>query len=158
MSEWPWYALKLDYRRRCIDPLTSYQYGFFSELAYLITTSLCKIGILLFYRRMVTGILSKRLLYASWAGIAFNAIYAIVFIVMLCTTCKPLDAYWKSFDRNYTKPWKCHEQGQAVTVSGALSATSDLYAVVLPYFAVRNLQIPKRQRYGLYLIFGFGMV
>lgn len=107
---------------------------------------------------MVTGTLSKGLLYASWVGIAFNTVYGIVFIVMLCTNCMPLDAYWKSYDLNYNGPYKCKRPGESVTVSGALSAASDFYAVILPYFAVRDLQIPKRQKYGLYAVFGFGLV
>ena len=45
-----------------------------------------------------------------------------------------------------------------MAVSGALSVTSDLYAVILPYLLVQNLQIPGRQKYGLYFVFGFGLM
>ncbi|KAI9691217.1 MAG: hypothetical protein M1822_008837 [Bathelium mastoideum] len=107
---------------------------------------------------MVSGTVGKKMLYASWAGIAFTAIYGIAFIIELCTSCQPLDAYWKSYDLNYKGPFKCRRPGASEPISGALSVASDFYAVVLPFLLVRNLQIPDRQRYGLYLVFGFGMI
>ncbi|KAI9703961.1 MAG: hypothetical protein M1820_005743 [Bogoriella megaspora] len=132
-------------------------YGWIGDNTFLISTCLCKIAVLLFYRRMVVGTCSKKMIYASWFGIAFTAVYGIVFIVMLCVTCKPLDAYWKSYDPTYTR-YQCSTPGAAMPISGAFSVASDFYAVVLPYLLVRNLQIPERQKYGLFFVFGFGLV
>ena len=127
-------------------------------MVFLLSTCFCKIAILLFYRRMVSGTCGKKMLYASWFGIFFTAVYGIVFVVLLCTGCKPLDAWWKSYNLDYKGPYKCSAPGASEAVSGGLSVASDAYAVVLPSLLVRNLQIPKRQRYGLYLVFGFGLM
>ncbi|KAF2239458.1 hypothetical protein EV356DRAFT_528056 [Viridothelium virens] len=136
----------------------SAMYGWIGDNVFLISTCLCKIAVLLLYRRMVAGTCSKKMLWASWIGIAFTAIYGIVFIALLCTTCKPLDAYWKSYDLTYTGPYNCVRPGAGMAISGSLSVASDFYAVVLPYFLVRNLQISTRQKFGLYIVFGFGLL
>ncbi|KAF2232350.1 hypothetical protein EV356DRAFT_250624 [Viridothelium virens] len=127
------------------------------QVIFLVTTCLCKIGILLFYRRLTSGTTSKGLYYATWAGIVFTAFYGVVFIIVLCTTCKPLNAYWLSYSPTYNAPHICDHPGAGPPVSGALSVFSDLYAVVLPYLLVRKLQISWRQRCGLYMIFSFGL-
>ncbi|KAL9094833.1 MAG: hypothetical protein Q9165_002782 [Trypethelium subeluteriae] len=133
-------------------------YGWIGDNVFLVSTCLCKIAVLLLYRRMVAGTCSKKMLWASWIGIAFTAIYGIVFIALLCATCKPLDAYWKSYDLTYKGPYQCSRPGVGMPLSGSLSVASDFYAVVLPYFLVRNLQISKRQKFGLYVVFGFGLL
>ncbi|KAI9714279.1 MAG: hypothetical protein M1820_000239 [Bogoriella megaspora] len=128
------------------------------QVIFLVTTCLCKIGILLFYRRLVAGSTTKTLFYATWAGIYFTALYGVVFIIILCTNCKPLNAYWLSYSPTYTTPHVCDPPGAGPPVSGAMSVFSDFYAVVLPYLLVRKLQVSWRQRCGLYAIFGFGIV
>ena len=107
---------------------------------------------------MVAGSCSKFLLYACWAGIAFTAVYGIVFVTILCTTCKPLDAFWLSYNPQYQEPHVCDGPNPGPPVSGAMSVFSDLYAVVLPYLVVQKLRISKRQKYALYAVFGFGLM
>ena len=113
---------------------------------------------LLLYRRFASGASSRILYYATWAGIVFTAFYGFTFILILCTTCKPLNAYWLSYSPTYRTPHICDHPGAGPPISGALSVFSDFYSVVLPYLFVRKLQISWRQRCGLYAIFGFGFM
>ena len=48
-------------------------------------------------------------------------------------------------------------QVRVVVVAGALSVVTDFYSVVLPMIVLLRLQISKREKIGLMVVFGVGL-
>jgi len=61
---------------------------------YIMSTSLTKISILLFYKRMSDGAVSKGFRFAVRGCIAFVVAYMITFLLTLFLGCRPINSYW----------------------------------------------------------------
>lgn len=107
---------------------------------------------------MAAGTFNKAWRWATWSGIAFIIIYMLAFLLYLIFNCTPTDAYWKSFDITYTHKYRCVDETVMDVIVGVLSVVTDFYAVMLPAFLFWKLTLPLRQKIGLWLIFGLGLV
>jgi hypothetical protein len=68
--------------------------------------------------------------------------------VTFCLICRPLSAYWESYDFSYDKEFTCIDGNVLTPVSGVLGVISDVYAVLLPCLMLRHydLDVPRRQK------------
>lgn len=126
----------------------------------LLSTCATKVSVLMFYRRMVTDTYSKRWKYAIWAAIGFTAAYCIGVFLAYILVCQPTDSYWLSYDFSYKGHYHCASAAGMNPAIGVLSVVSDLYAVILPMIMLNhyNLQVPRRQKIGLNVIFALGFL
>lgn len=127
------------------------------QVAYTLALSCVKISVLLFYRRLSVSF-TRCFLIAVWVGIVYNILYCIGFILTLCLLCRPLDAYWKSFNPEYyfTAKYKCGSEQLAEPLSAIFSVIGDFYSTVLPLTLVSRLTLPRRQKWALYFLFSLG--
>lgn len=136
-------------------------YQFVGQLLWLITTGIIKISILLYYRRL-SGSFSPKFKIASWVGIWYNIAFMVGFLCVGMLYCRPLAAYWLQFDLQWVSEghtWSCPvDQRLSLPVSGALSVVGDFYSTLLPLCLVYTLNMPKRQKRALYLLFVFGFL
>jgi hypothetical protein len=116
------------------------------ELCYMLCTTLIKISILLFYRRL-TGSLTNRFVYWVWACITVCVLYFIAFIILIFFTCS------MAVGRK-----DCAEEGAITVAVTVVSTVQDLVICLLPAFLIKNLQMPKRQKFALCGIFGLGLI
>lgn len=129
------------------------------ELSYMFSTTLIKISILCFYRR-ITGSLTNYFNYWVWGTIIFCAVYGVLFTFLITFTCTPVSGFFHVFDI----PWRlknelhCRDEGAIIVACAAISSVQDLLICLLPIFLVWNLQISRRQRFALCGIFGMGAV
>jgi hypothetical protein len=118
----------------------------------------------MFYRRLVVGTYSQNFKWAIWVAIAFVIAYTISFFVLLFTTCRPFEAVWRQYDPSWlaTHPhFYCADNGITTKISelaGALSVITDFYSVMLPAVLIMKIRVTKRQKYGLFFIFGMGFL
>jgi hypothetical protein len=131
-----------------------------AEIAFLFCGSFTKISILLFYRRLVAGTYSIRYKWLIWFAIAFTVSYTVVFGVILLVNCTPIEAYWMAFDFVYalTADYTCMETRAINTIAGVCAVLGDCYAVALPCVLTWKLQMPRRQKIALNVIFCLGLV
>lgn len=146
------------------------------EIIYLASTTLTKLSILLFYRRITNSVISRPLLIAIWASIIFGrsilrtllghiltmnivAAYGITFILVLIFTCDPVEAYWYRFTVSWleTHKYKCTDELVTLIVIITISTAQDFIACLLPMFVVRKLRLPFRQKLALSGIFLVGL-
>ncbi|KAF2847829.1 hypothetical protein T440DRAFT_356488, partial [Plenodomus tracheiphilus IPT5] len=129
------------------------------EIIYLASTTLTKISILTFYRRITSSIINRKLLIAVWASIVFVAIYGISSILALIFTCSPIEAYWYRFTTSWlrTHKYKCHDEILTLIVIIVISAVQDFIACILPMFVVVKLRLPLRQKAALSAVFLIGL-
>lgn len=127
---------------------------------YLLATSLIKISILCFYRRITTGTISKAMLYWTWGSIAFVVIYFFAFSFTIMFSCSPVEAYWRYFDVAWrmTHEFGCNNEGAEIVAVVIISTFQDFYICAFPVAIIWNLQISKRQKAALCGIFGVGLM
>jgi hypothetical protein len=117
----------------------------------------------MFYRRLVAGTYSRKFKWAIWCAIGFVIAYTITFFVVICVSCQPLEATWRQYDPKWTLKHKftCAPKKNQVRIAelvGGLSVITDFYSVMLPAALVMQIRINKKQRYGLFFIFGVGFL
>lgn len=126
----------------------------------LVGSGATKASVLLFYRRLVVGTLARRWKLAIYFALAFHAVYLVGITLGYFLICRPLEAYWMSFDYNWNKDYTCAPAGGLNPVIGVLSVLSDVYAVGLPFVILHyyTLDVPRNQRIGLNIIFALGLL
>lgn len=126
----------------------------------LFASGATKASVLLFYRRLVTGTLARRWKLAIYFALAFHAAYLIGLTLGYVLICRPLEAYWMSYDYNWHEPYTCAAGNGLNPVIGVLSVLSDIYAVALPFVILHyyTLDVPRAQKIGLNLIFALGLL
>ncbi|KAF1844244.1 uncharacterized protein K460DRAFT_317563 [Cucurbitaria berberidis CBS 394.84] len=128
------------------------------ELNYMISTTLIKISILCFYRR-ITGGLTNTFVYWVWGSIIFCVIYGIMFTFLIAFICSPITGFFHLYD----VPWRltheltCYNEGAVIVACAAISTVQDLVICMLPIFLIWNLRIQRRQKVALCGIFGMGL-
>ncbi|KAF2827916.1 hypothetical protein CC86DRAFT_289662 [Ophiobolus disseminans] len=129
------------------------------EVIYLGTTTLTKLSILTFYRRITSSVISRPLLITIWASIIFVGAYGIASILALIFTCSPVEAYWYRFTTSWlrTHDYRCVDEVVYLVAVISISTAQDFIACMLPMFVVHKLRLPLRQKLGLAAIFLLGL-
>lgn len=107
---------------------------------------------------MVKGTFRRRWKWSVWAAIGITVCWTLAFCIMLIVTCNPTEASWKVYDLTYTKDWKCADTRTSSFVAGILAVISDTYSLVLPWSMIWPLEMPRRQKLALNMVFSFGIV
>lgn len=129
------------------------------QLCFMIALSCVKVSVLLFYRRLSVSF-TKTFLIATWVGIAYNLAFLCSFILALLLICRPLQAYWMSFDPVWlqTHDYKCGSEQLGQPLVGLFSVIGDFYTAMLPMLLVSRLAMPKAQKRALYALFGLAFL
>ncbi|KAJ8116664.1 hypothetical protein OPT61_g1959 [Boeremia exigua] len=139
--------------------ITARQITMAIEINYMICTTLIKISILCFYRR-ITGSVTITFVYWVWASIIFCAVYGITFIFLIAFTCHPANGFFYLFDLTWRlqNEVTCRNEGAIIVAVAAISTVQDFIIALLPVFLIWKLQIPRIQKLALCGIFGLGLV
>ncbi|CAK4034781.1 integral membrane [Lecanosticta acicola] len=120
-----------------------------AELAFLLTGCFIKVSVLLFYRRLVEKTCSLWWVRCVLAAIGFTVAYTLAFVLALIFK-------WvqpQSMQPRYT----CLRLFISL-LAGIVAVISDLIAVALPCIMMRNLKIPRAQKFALNGIFSLGLL
>jgi hypothetical protein len=130
------------------------------ECTYIMGTGLTKISILLFYRRLVSGSVSNGFVWAIRASIFSVAAYIIIFENTLVFGCTPIHAYWDEVNpiwrSNNEGKFKCLSEIGALYTANITSIVQDFLTFLMPLILFAQLQLPRRQKIVLGVIFGVG--
>ncbi len=126
------------------------QAGWYSLLFYTLTLCMSKVSILLLYLRIFSFQWVRR---AGQIVLAIVIISNIYMVITIFTACIPLQAYW---DLSITDKY-CHPQAVWWSHTGMLMIT-DFLIFLLPLPVVWTLNVPRRQKYALFAIFGLGFL
>jgi ABC-type multidrug transport system fused ATPase/permease subunit len=111
-----------------------------------MTPGVIKISILLLYLRLFSA---KRTLKLVINGlIAFVAAYVLAFEISLAFSCKPIKSLFRPDVRR-----KCHNIKHHVLVQACVNVLSDLLVLLVPIPTVLRLQLGKRRRMAIVVIF-----
>ncbi|KZM24673.1 hypothetical protein ST47_g4191 [Ascochyta rabiei] len=129
------------------------------EINYMICTTLIKISILCFYRR-ITASLTITFVYWVWGSIVFCVLYGITFVLLISFTCSPAHGFFHIFDVAWRSQHEltCRDEGAIIVAVAAISTVQDFIICLLPIFLIWNLRISKTQKFALCGIFALGLV
>lgn len=143
-----------------VQLLTVVQITMALEALYMISTSTTKISILLFYRRLTDGTISRGFMIIVYAAITFVALYFVIFFIILFLSCRPIYAFWQQVDITWEiqNKYHCINEEADLVAAAIVSVIQDFIACGLPTILFWKLRIPKRQKIALGAIFGVGFL
>jgi hypothetical protein len=83
---------------------------------------------------------------------AFCVTSSIAFTLVTIFQCRPVSYTW---DKNI-KGGKCINFNGGAWANGAINILQDILIVALPIQEVRKLQLERKKKIGLYIMFGLG--
>src|SRR5258708_7327115 len=132
------------------------------EALYVLSTGLVKISILLFYRRLVAGSVSKLFKWAVRACIFSVIAYIITFETTLILGCRPIYAFWNEVNpiwRGLNKgKYFCLDEVSTLYGANITIILQDFLTFLMPLLLFQKLQLPFRQKVLLGAIFGVGFL
>jgi hypothetical protein len=129
------------------------------ELNYLLSTTLIKISILCFYRR-ITGTLKDAFVFSTWGMMAFCIIASTIFVFLIIFACSPVVGFFHLFDLSWRikNEVTCLDEGAIIVACAIVGTIQDLFVCLLPILLVWNLKMSKRQKVALCGIFAVGLL
>ena len=126
--------------------------AFIYQWGYLYGLSFTKLSVLLFYRRLTSGSISRWYKTVIYVAIGIVVGYTIAYTIGYLVVCKPIEYYWQL----YSLTWLVEHPGascmsgdarsKATIAAGVLSVFTDLYTVLLPMIVLRTLRINPRAK------------
>ncbi|KFZ10515.1 hypothetical protein V501_05162 [Pseudogymnoascus sp. VKM F-4519 (FW-2642)] len=144
-----------------LDEITGRQYhSWIVQLLFVISTTFSKLSAVLLYKRVIAGVSRPAFLYIINAAIAAQTLYGVTFVLLMILQCRPISSYWLQFSYPdpYTEKFSCLYEGSVPFSNACISVVTDFFAAMLPMFLFLQLQMPKRDKYGLGAIFGVGFI
>lgn len=136
------------------------QNAWLQQFFFLVGTCCLKVSVLLFCHRMVDTSTQRTWRFVIFGVIAFTVAYTFAFCIVLICNCAPTRAYWKAYDPLWaaSHDFKCVDTRALNPLVGALAIVSDLYSIGIPCVVCWNLRLPRKQKVGLYALFGASFV
>lgn len=118
-----------------------------SELASILSLSLTKISVLLFFRRLDNPCSTalKRLIYGV---VGFTAFDALSDALVLVFQCQPIQTSW-TLDLMSMDSRRCISKDTYYLVRGFLGSFTTTYAILIPVLVLRHFPMTRCQRHGL---------
>ncbi|KAL1893538.1 hypothetical protein Sste5346_006368 [Sporothrix stenoceras] len=133
-----------------IEDLTPYTKSFYSSiLVYNAALVLVKVSIVLMYRRIFVGTWIQR---ANLASLIFLTAWGIALVTSLSMLCLPIQKLWDP-----TVEGHCIDFVPAFFAPAVINMITDFTIFALPLPAIRQLQLPLRQKIILALILCLGL-
>jgi hypothetical protein len=122
-----------------------------AKVLYTVATVFTRLGLLVFYRRLVgdTGFRAFKWLIAG--AIFLNFAILIVFVVLSIWLCQPASDYWEFGGQ-------CLDEGKVILGGGISSTFADLVTTALPIPLVMKIQMPFIQRAIVILLLSLGFL
>ncbi|KAM3076961.1 hypothetical protein ACMFMG_003572 [Clarireedia jacksonii] len=123
---------------------------YFGELLYYICVSVTKMAILFLYLRLATSKTFRKLVWCVMGFVILTALSSCLASIFQCT---PIKKSW-SLDKH--SPGHCINVNALFYANASLDIFQDLVIYILPMNMLYHIQIPKRQKYALMLVFAVG--
>ncbi|GJC93262.1 CFEM domain-containing protein [Colletotrichum higginsianum] len=130
--------------------------GFFAfEILYFVTLAVIKASILCLYLR-IFGAITETFRQVLWGTQIFNIAVCVTFIVVNLNQCKPLSYFWHGWDGKH--PGYCINLSAMTLSHAVLNIAIDVWMLVLPATQIYKLNLQKRQKAGIMMMFGVGIL
>ncbi|KAH7391741.1 hypothetical protein BKA66DRAFT_25531 [Pyrenochaeta sp. MPI-SDFR-AT-0127] len=121
---------------------------FASIICYSFGITMTKVSIVLQYLRIA---IEKPIRRTCWGLLCFTIADGVVVLITGIFQCFPIAKFW-----NPRLPGVCVNTAALYYANSGFNIIQDLALVVLPFFILRKLILPKREKFTLMLILGLG--
>ncbi|KAL9011941.1 MAG: hypothetical protein Q9173_003252, partial [Seirophora scorigena] len=122
-----------------------------SQILYELTINLTKMSILFLYLRVFPSLQNPRFTRAVVAVMRFIAMYMFISIVVTIFQCNPIKRRW-----DHSIPGRCIDMTAFWYANSTSNIISAAVTLGLPVKMIWNLQLPRSDKVGLYIVFGLG--
>lgn len=126
---------------------------YFDEDLYLTALPLVKISILFFYLRIFPQDWFR---YGCFATMAACVGYGIAFLLVSVFQCSPIDLAWDHWDGEHSG--RCNNINAQAWTSAAINVILDVVVLALPMPVIAKLELNKRKKALILLMFSTGFV
>lgn len=127
---------------------TSLELFYFGEMGYVITVAMTKVSILYLYLKLSPN---RTFRIMVWTLMGFVAATAFSCVIAIIFQCKPIHKAWDTSTEG-----KCVNQVGIFISNAGLDISQDIMAYFLPVPMLWKLNMPRKQRVALILIFVIG--
>ncbi|KAI3053606.1 hypothetical protein CBS76997_125 [Aspergillus niger] len=117
---------------------------------YNLTLTLTKLSLIFLYRRLFPTHTYRILLILTLIFVIITGLWMVLSTLIFCI---PINAFWDT-----SIPHTCLPEDVVWCLNAAFQITTDLILVVLPLPILANLNLPKRQKAALLVIFALGFL
>lgn len=117
-------------------------------ILYNISLTLAKLSVLFQYLRIFTTPNVKRICYAQMVIIIIYGLWTVLSSIFVCS---PIASFW-----DVTIKGKCLPKGPIWFTNAGINIVTDIMIVLIPAPLIRRLQLSRRQKIGLYMVFMIG--
>ncbi|KAM3071861.1 hypothetical protein ACMFMG_009716 [Clarireedia jacksonii] len=129
------------------------QFVMITQIIFCLAQTLTKCSMLaLIYRILSNG---KRFKRATIAATVIITGQGLIFIIVVIFQCRPLSHYWLL---TFQPQPECINQVVHLAFAGSFNTLTDFVVVIFPVPTVLKLQIPRRQRLIVVLLFATGLL
>lgn len=121
------------------------------EALYGLTLMFVKLSVLRFYSRIFAP--SQWFTWAVWITAAAVVIWMMSVVFETFLLCRPLAFNWDT-----TVDGVCGDRNAVFLIAGVTNMITDFMVLIVPVPCIWKLQMPFGQRFGLFLIFGMGIM
>lgn len=115
---------------------------------------LAKIAVLLEWLRVFVPTGSRNTFFwACHITIWINALFYVAVMLVENLNCFPFEKIWDK-----TVPGRCVNQQDAGVVASALNVASDVLILLLPHRVIWKLQMTRKLKIGVSIVFGVGLL
>ncbi|KAF4630000.1 hypothetical protein G7Y89_g8141 [Cudoniella acicularis] len=119
-----------------------------SQILYVVNLASSKFSILLLYHRIFVNVRFRLFLNITICWMVF---YTFAFLMAVTFQCLPVNIVWDTLASG-----KCVNSQALIYTGAALGILEDLIIMVLPISELRHLNLDRRKRVGLCLLFALG--
>ncbi|GAQ47517.1 hypothetical protein ANI_1_3138024 [Aspergillus niger] len=117
---------------------------------YNLTLTLTKLSLIFLYRRLFPTHTYRILLILTLIFVIITGLWMVLSTLIFCI---PINAFWDT-----SLPHTCLPEDVVWCLNAAFQITTDLILVVLPLPILARLNLPKRQKAALLVIFALGFL
>lgn len=119
-------------------------------MTYCTSVSFAKLSILSFYLRLSP---EKPFRIGVYSLIGLTVIYTITYIIVILLVCRPVAANW---DLSLAEDAQCFSKLVPMMTLSVANIVIDFSILLIPIHVVVPLQMPRRQKLSLILLFATG--
>lgn len=125
------------------------------QILYLVSVTLTKVALILFFLRVFPQRWFKR---TCWAVMAIVVLFGLAFAITLFLQCRPLAYNWNSWDGEHTG--SCVNLNAGTHINASINMVLDLVILFMPMPILLRLHITYswKQKAGIIVMFSFGSI
>lgn len=89
----------------------------------------------------------------AWTLISIVSMYCVAITIALLCSCLPIESFWIE-----ALPGKCVDFLVLWYFNSSFNVVTDIAVVVLPLYVLKDLRLPRRQKWAVMGVFGVGIL